>query len=132
MSGPAGMVPVLIHRSPLKSFEFLCFVYRSRNPNDSDQKSPSSTNKKILICFSFKIDHPSALGLNIGDDLQVKYFGRDPVSGTMRLSRKILLSTGGIAPVRNMIATDKDEKRPGIWDTRSSNEKTPTNSNSKQ
>ncbi|CAF0983900.1 unnamed protein product [Adineta steineri] len=67
-----------------------------------------------------KVDHPSALGLNVGDDLQVKYFGRDPVSGTMRLSRKILLSTGGIGPVRNMISTEKDEKRPGIWDTRSS------------
>ncbi|CAF0885958.1 unnamed protein product [Adineta ricciae] len=66
-----------------------------------------------------KIDHPSALGLNVGDDLQVKYFGRDPVSGTMRLSRKILLSTGGVGPVRNFIATDKDEKRPGIWDTQS-------------
>jgi hypothetical protein len=58
--------------------------------------------------------------LNVGDDLQVKYFGRDPVSGTMRLSRKILLTTGGMGPVKNMIS---DEKRPGIWDTRSSNEK---------
>jgi hypothetical protein len=58
------------------------------------------------------------LGLNVGDDLQVKYFGRDPVTGTMRLSRKILLSTGGLGPVRNLIATEKDEKRPGIWDTR--------------
>ncbi|UJR15373.1 hypothetical protein I4U23_002321 [Adineta vaga] len=67
-----------------------------------------------------KIDHPSALGLNVGDDLQVKYFGRDPVSGTMRLSRKILLSTGGVGPVRNLISTEKDEKRPGIWDTGSS------------
>jgi polyribonucleotide nucleotidyltransferase len=71
----------------------------------------------------FQIDHPSALGLNVGDELQVKYFGRDPVSGTMRLSRKILLNTGGIGPVRNMISTEKDEKRPGIWDTRSSNGK---------
>jgi len=41
----------------------------------------------------------------------------------MRLSRKILLNTGGIGPVRNMIATEKDEKRPGIWDIQSS--KTP-------
>jgi len=61
--------------------------------------------------------------LNVGDELQVKYFGRDPVSGTMRLSRKILLSTGGIGPVRNMISTEKDEKRSGIWDTKSSNNK---------
>ncbi|KAK0098186.1 hypothetical protein PV326_010620 [Microctonus aethiopoides] len=41
--------------------------------------------------------HPSALGINVGDELKVKYFGRDPVSGTMRLSRRVLQSTG--APV---------------------------------
>lgn len=39
-----------------------------------------------------KIHHPSALGLNIGDEIRVKYFGRDPVSGLMRLSRKVLQS----------------------------------------
>ncbi|XP_076259411.1 polyribonucleotide nucleotidyltransferase 1 isoform X1 [Rhynchophorus ferrugineus] len=37
-----------------------------------------------------KVGHPSALGLDIGQELQVKYFGRDPVSGLMRLSRKVL------------------------------------------
>lgn len=37
-----------------------------------------------------KIAHPSALGLEVGQELQVKYFGRDPVSGFMRLSRKVL------------------------------------------
>ncbi|KAJ6640039.1 Polyribonucleotide nucleotidyltransferase 1, mitochondrial [Pseudolycoriella hygida] len=37
-----------------------------------------------------KIAHPSALGLNVNDEIQVKYFGRDPVSGYMRLSRKVL------------------------------------------
>ncbi|XP_066245159.1 polyribonucleotide nucleotidyltransferase 1, mitochondrial [Euwallacea similis] len=37
-----------------------------------------------------KIGHPSALGLEIGQELQVKYFGRDPVSGLMRISRKVL------------------------------------------
>lgn len=37
--------------------------------------------------------HPSALGLVIGQELSVKYFGRDPVSGGMRLSRKVLQST---------------------------------------
>ncbi|CAH1162707.1 unnamed protein product [Phaedon cochleariae] len=37
-----------------------------------------------------KVAHPSALGLEIGQELQVKYFGRDPVSGLMRLSRKVL------------------------------------------
>ncbi|GBP24439.1 Polyribonucleotide nucleotidyltransferase 1, mitochondrial [Eumeta japonica] len=39
-----------------------------------------------------KIMHPSALNLDVGSELQVKYFGRDPVSGQARLSRKVLLS----------------------------------------
>ncbi|XP_061384367.1 polyribonucleotide nucleotidyltransferase 1, mitochondrial [Danaus plexippus] len=39
-----------------------------------------------------KIMHPSALGLTVGSEIQVKYFGRDPVSGQMRLSRKVLTS----------------------------------------
>lgn len=37
-----------------------------------------------------KVAHPSALGLKVDDEIQVKYFGRDPVSGFMRLSRKVL------------------------------------------
>jgi polyribonucleotide nucleotidyltransferase len=37
-----------------------------------------------------QVNHPSALGLAVGDEIQVKYFGRDPVSGLMRLSRKVL------------------------------------------
>ncbi|XP_054264360.1 polyribonucleotide nucleotidyltransferase 1, mitochondrial [Macrosteles quadrilineatus] len=39
-----------------------------------------------------KVNHPSALGLEEGQEIQVKYFGRDPVSGLMRLSRKVLQS----------------------------------------
>ena len=67
----------------------------------------------------FQIDHPSALGLNVGDQLQVKYFGRDPVSGTMRISRKILLTAAGPGPVKDLISNEKDEKRLGIWDVQS-------------
>lgn len=37
-----------------------------------------------------QVAHPSALGLEVGHEIQVKYFGRDPVSGFMRLSRKVL------------------------------------------
>lgn len=40
--------------------------------------------------YSIKVAHPSALGLKVNDEIQVKYFGRDPVSGFMRLSRKVL------------------------------------------
>ncbi|XP_049878134.1 polyribonucleotide nucleotidyltransferase 1, mitochondrial [Pectinophora gossypiella] len=39
-----------------------------------------------------KIMHPSVLGLDVGSEIQVKYFGRDPVSGQTRLSRKVLTS----------------------------------------
>ncbi|CAH2044633.1 unnamed protein product, partial [Iphiclides podalirius] len=48
-----------------------------------------------------KIQHPSALGLEVGSELQVKYFGRDPVSGQMRLSRKALISPPPALP-RNL------------------------------
>ncbi|CAG0901104.1 unnamed protein product [Cyprideis torosa] len=37
-----------------------------------------------------KIQHPSALGMEVGHEIKVKFFGRDPVSGAMRLSRKVL------------------------------------------
>jgi len=37
-----------------------------------------------------KIHHASALGLEVGQEIQVKYFGRDPVSGQIRISRKVL------------------------------------------
>lgn len=39
-----------------------------------------------------RIRHPSALGLEVGQQIQVKYFGRDPTDGRMRLSRKVLQS----------------------------------------
>ncbi|XP_037542802.1 polyribonucleotide nucleotidyltransferase 1, mitochondrial [Nematolebias whitei] len=39
-----------------------------------------------------RIRHPSALGLEVGQEIQVKYFGRDPTDGRMRLSRKVLQS----------------------------------------
>ncbi|KFM81364.1 hypothetical protein X975_13258, partial [Stegodyphus mimosarum] len=39
-----------------------------------------------------KIHHPSALGLEEGQEIQVKFFGRDPASGSMRLSRRVLQS----------------------------------------
>ena len=36
------------------------------------------------------VRHASSLGLEVGSELQVKYFGRDPVTGQVRLSRKAL------------------------------------------
>lgn len=37
-----------------------------------------------------KVLHPSALGFSVGQEIQVKYFGRDPASGGIRISRKVL------------------------------------------
>lgn len=51
-----------------------------------------------------KVAHPSALGLAVGQEIPVKYFGRDPVSGMMRLSRKVLQSPAS-AVVRNLDRT---------------------------
>lgn len=39
-----------------------------------------------------RVSHPSALGFVEGQEINVKYFGRDPASGKMRLSRKVLYS----------------------------------------
>lgn len=39
------------------------------------------------------VRHPSALNLEIGQQIQVKYFGRDPSTGQMRLSRKSIQMT---------------------------------------
>ncbi|KAF6105556.1 polyribonucleotide nucleotidyltransferase 1 [Phyllostomus discolor] len=50
-----------------------------------------------------KIQHPTALGLEVGQTIQVKYFGRDPADGRMRLSRKVLQS-----PATNVVKTLSD------------------------
>ncbi|XP_032147974.1 polyribonucleotide nucleotidyltransferase 1, mitochondrial isoform X2 [Sapajus apella] len=54
-----------------------------------------------------KIKHPTALGLEVGQEIQVKYFGRDPADGRMRLSRKVLQS-----PATTVVRTLND--RSGI------------------
>jgi hypothetical protein len=45
-------------------------------------------NSQLTIA---KIHHGSPSGLKENDEIQVKYFGRDPVSGSLRLSRKALI-----------------------------------------
>lgn len=40
-----------------------------------------------------KVGHPSALDLQVGQQIQVKYFGRDSVTGFLRLSRRVLQMT---------------------------------------
>lgn len=73
-----NMPPALLHNSQL------------------DQRKVSVLLRRIVeqylhnIFGVLQVAHPSALGLNVDDEIQVKYFGRDPVSGFMRLSRKVL------------------------------------------
>lgn len=43
-----------------------------------------------------KTSHPSCLGLEVGQEISVKYFGPDPVSGRIRLSRKVLQSPSNV------------------------------------
>ncbi|XP_055384858.1 polyribonucleotide nucleotidyltransferase 1, mitochondrial [Condylostylus longicornis] len=51
-----------------------------------------------------KVAHASALNLEVGQEIQVKYFGRDPVTGFMRISRKVL--QGPTAPfIKNLDKT---------------------------
>ncbi|XP_030627170.1 polyribonucleotide nucleotidyltransferase 1, mitochondrial [Chanos chanos] len=52
-----------------------------------------------------RIKHPSALGLEVGQQIQVKYFGRDPTDGRMRLSRKVLQS-----PAASVVKTLNDKQ----------------------
>uniref|UniRef100_A0A8C6VGH2 polyribonucleotide nucleotidyltransferase n=1 Tax=Naja naja TaxID=35670 RepID=A0A8C6VGH2_NAJNA len=52
-----------------------------------------------------KIKHPSAIGLQVGQEIQVKYFGRDPTDGRMRLSRKVLQS-----PATSVVKTLSDKR----------------------
>lgn len=56
-----------------------------------------------------KVAHPSALGLVVGQEIPVKYFGRDPVSGLMRLSRKVLQSPAS-AIVKNLDRSSPPEE----------------------
>jgi len=51
-----------------------------------------------LIFYYHQVNHPSALGIEEGHEIQIKYFGRDPVSGIMRLSRKVLQGPSSSAP----------------------------------
>lgn len=40
-----------------------------------------------------RVRHPSMLGLSAGQEIFLKFFGRDPTTGKLRLSRKVLQAT---------------------------------------
>ena len=56
----------------------------------------------IIYIYLFQISHPSALNLVVDQEIPVKYFGRDPGSGQIRLSRKAIISPASTV-VRNLI-----------------------------
>ncbi|RWS07529.1 Polyribonucleotide nucleotidyltransferase 1-like protein [Dinothrombium tinctorium] len=56
-----------------------------------------------------KVRHPSALGLEVGQELQVKYFGRDPTTGHIRISRRILQMTTPKA--KNFIGGSQEKEK---------------------
>uniref|UniRef100_A0A2K5XZY7 polyribonucleotide nucleotidyltransferase n=1 Tax=Mandrillus leucophaeus TaxID=9568 RepID=A0A2K5XZY7_MANLE len=49
-------------------------------------------NMTAVLLYNTQIKHPTALGLEVGQEIQVKYFGCDPADGRMRLSHKVLQS----------------------------------------
>lgn len=44
-----------------------------------------------------KVSHPSVLGLQVGQEIHVKYFGRDPSTGQARLSRRAVMTAQAAA-----------------------------------
>ncbi|XP_035687373.1 polyribonucleotide nucleotidyltransferase 1, mitochondrial-like [Branchiostoma floridae] len=65
-----------------------------------------------------RVSHPSALGFDVGQEMSVKYFGRDPATGMMRLSRKVL-----IAPASSVVKNLNLTRTPASpWVTQTSSE----------
>lgn len=59
-----------------------------------------------------KVDHASVLGLKVGDDILVKYFGRDPGSGSIRLSRKVLQTISN--PIKKDLFQERQANSPWV------------------
>ncbi|XP_026165932.1 polyribonucleotide nucleotidyltransferase 1, mitochondrial [Mastacembelus armatus] len=64
-----------------------------------------------------RIKHPTALGLEVGQQIQVKYFGRDPTDGRMRLSRKVLQS-----PATTVVKTLNEKQSISMGSSTASND----------
>ncbi|XP_076657193.1 polyribonucleotide nucleotidyltransferase 1 [Halictus rubicundus] len=54
-----------------------------------------------------RVHHPSVLGFQVGQEIQVKYFGRDPVSGQIRLSRKVLQEAASETRMLGVVAENE-------------------------
>ncbi|KAL8572557.1 hypothetical protein ACOMHN_040461 [Nucella lapillus] len=57
-----------------------------------------------------KVQHASALNMEEGQEITVKYFGRDPVSGRMRISRKVLQAPATTV-IRNLGSANQDSPK---------------------
>ena len=76
-------------------------IYLIGSKNISTGLLSMKFNNQTSLILPFKVNHPSALGFEVGQEISVKYFGRDPVSGKMRLSRKALMAPAS-ALIRNL------------------------------
>ena len=57
-----------------------------------------------------QVHHPEVLGFKVGDEISVKYLGRDPVTGQVRLSRKVLQSV-----VKKRLFLNKEDRWCYEW-----------------
>ena len=55
-----------------------------------------------------QISHPTELGLEVGQTINVKYYGRDPVSGRHNISRKAILNAPLTTDSETIIQTLRD------------------------
>uniref|UniRef100_A0A2P2I4N6 polyribonucleotide nucleotidyltransferase n=1 Tax=Hirondellea gigas TaxID=1518452 RepID=A0A2P2I4N6_9CRUS len=65
-----------------------------------------------------KVQHPSALGLQVGQSIKVKHFGRDPSSGQLRLSRRAIQAASQIP--KNLHSTETATPTPASAATHNS------------
>ncbi|KAA0201847.1 hypothetical protein HAZT_HAZT000284 [Hyalella azteca] len=59
-----------------------------------------------------RVQHPSALGLEVGHSIKVKYFGRDPSSGQMRLSRRAIQAVSAVT--RDLHKASSEPPSPAV------------------
>ena len=108
---------VVEHRSALRSSD----PKLSKSPSEGGGKQkpaslvvPLSGVGPVFVPLSQldtrRVSHAAALGLVVGKLLHVKCFGRDPVSGVLRLSRKALLSTPSALAHPQRVDTERIER----------------------
>ena len=64
-----------------------------------------------------QIAHPSELGVSVGQTINVKYYGRDPVTQRHHISRKALLSPPASSSSDTVVQSLLDSYRHTSTDT---------------